>query len=535
MHENNQRHTPLKKMAACLAALGILLASYSNAAEPQPQTSEPLQTAQLMQIAVPYRAVISPHGGRLEVRQTVPVQEMQGMRIISFVIPQDAQNLQISIPGETIIRWAATPVLGKSSSAASNYRDHILNDQDTLTAILETIKTRIAVWKEQTAPASPQELERRQGMMQEELPTLVKRQEQIERELNDIKREIAHIPGFDRLKQKITVTLAPESSASGNLEIAYSYNLVNCGWDALYDFDAATDKPDQTGIKVRFLAEVWQNTGIDWKGTEIILASMGNGPREPAPLPRWVVGENQPSPMPKPRVYNLQAKAAMPAAATMEDAAPVEEMARVTGNTGGIYATWQLSARGLPDGKSRVQILTDTWHTRLEWLSRPTIHDNRVWIMAKYDLPPEQAWPAGAAIFSLNGQNVGQGSFVPTGREITLYFGADPRVTVATAINASQQGETGFINTSKTWTGAWTYTVNNEHDSEIGVRVERPAPMITSEQIKVSYRDNPPSTLDEQKHMLYWDVAVPAHGKTDIKHEIVISSPEKLPIFPTIN
>ena len=38
---------------------------------------------------------------------------------------------------------------------------------------------------------------------------------------------------------------------------------------------------------------------MDWHNTKLTLATRGNGPREPAPLPRWVV-DSSPKPEPKP-------------------------------------------------------------------------------------------------------------------------------------------------------------------------------------------------------------------------------------------
>lgn len=491
----------------------------------------------------PSKALISPYGAKLEVRQMCQVMENSGLKIVEFIIPDDSENLYIRIPGQTIARWSFTPALINASGFASTERERIILEKDNLQALLETLKARISVWENQTGAATAQELEKRQSLMQEDMPALAKEQERLKRRLANINRELANMPASEQIAKKVVVILIGNPRVGEQVEVFYSYDLKSCGWQAEYDFSVNAEPSRDTDIKVMLFAEVWQYTGMDWKDTEITLATMGSGPREPQPLRRWIVGNDSSSskPVPQPRAYNLAAKRALAsgavdsAAATMEDAIEVEAVATVAGNANSVYASWNLSVKGLPEGRSRVVILEDNWKTNLEWLARPTQEDNRVWILAKYMLPENQAWPAGGAQFNVNGQNVGNGAFMPKSREVTLYFGADPRVNVATTIDTSKQGETGFINTSKTWTGAWTYTISNEHNTPVKVKVERPSPMVTDERITVQYKNVPPATLDEKKHMLYWNVDVPAHGKSIIEHGIIISSPEKLPLFPLVN
>ena len=56
--------------------------------------------------------------------------------------------------------------------------------------------------------------------------------------------------------------------------------------------------------------------------------------------------------------------------------------------------------------------------------------------------------------------------------------------------------------------------------------------MIVDQSVSVSYDDTPPSQKDEKKHMLFWEVKVPADGKASVHHSVTISSPTKLPLLP---
>lgn len=491
-------------------------------------------------LAVPVKAVISPHGARLDATQEIEIVNRDGQPTLEFVIPADAENLSLSVADHTIARWSMSPVILHASSHNASVRTRAEHTRDELISKLTTVKAQLAVWEAQTSDANPQDLQQRQSLMQSQMPALVAQREALQRNLTLVERELSEMPSNPGVGQLVTVTLTSASKIGERAKIIYSYDLTRAGWQAVYDFNAMTDNDSGDMVNVRLLAEVWQYTGMDWTGTEINLVTIGGGPREPAPLVKWVVGAPAPEARPAPRAAK-SSKTNIAAGAQALKAAPVAEMedlappvAPVSAHTDSVYASWALATRGLPEGRSRIAISSDTWKAPLQWLARPSVDNNRVWLLAKYDLPPNQAWPTGIAQFSVDGQNVGDGVFNPRGREATLYFGADPRVNVHTTVDSNRQGETGFINTSKTWTGAWTYTISNQHDKAVKVRVERPAPMLANDDITVSYKDTPPSEKDEKEHMVYWLADVPAHGKTVIQHSVTISSPEKLPLLPDV-
>ncbi len=490
-----------------------------------------------LNMAAPDTALLTPTGGRLAVTQHIAPQKSEAGQAIEFVIPGDASNLQMDAPGNTIIRWDSLPYVIQPTSAHSRTRQNVENERALLVARLATIKARLAVGQAQTAQAGAQELEQRQNLMGQQMPALAREQEEAQKRLRLVEQELAQMPGAANVGKLVTVTLAghPEK----DIQINYSYDLSSCGWQPVYEFNARPNMKSGDMVDVHMLAEVWQFSGMDWKGTAVTLATLGYGPREPEPLPRWIVGTPAPTPKPQPRAAAGSAAKnarAADAAPVMLSATPpqVESAAPVLADTDSLYASWTLSAKGMPEGRFHLEITSDTWKTPLQWLARPSDGDNRVWLLCKYDLPQTRAWPAGTARFSVDGQSIGNGVFRPKSGNAELFFGADPRVSVHTTIDSSKQGETGFINTSKTWTGAWTYTITNRHDREIRVKVERPAPMVANDNITVTYNDKPKSTVDNKEHMIFWDVDVAAHGKAVIEHEITISSPEKLPLLPDV-
>lgn len=510
----------------CLSQAGQALAADAGAAQGR---GADVKAA----LASPATALLSPSGGRLEVEERLaPVAGgPDAGRTLRFAIPADAANLQLSVPGQTVVRWSSSPVALAESGALARAREALLAERGQLAARLVTVKAAIALWQAQPENAGPQDLAQRTKLLEEAMPDLVLRQEALEKRINLLQQRIERLPAGAELGQLVSVTLQKPVPGGEKVAVRYSYTWPHCGWEAVYDFNARPEEGSGGSIDVRLMADVWQYSGIDWRGTRVTLATRGGGPREPAPLPEWVV-DSQPRPQPRAVPMMLNARGAKLSAEGAADAVPAA--AGVTADTASVYASWTLAEAGLPEGRSRLQIAADAWKAPLQWLARPSRGDSRVWLLAKYTLPGTSAWPEGAAEYSVDGQSVGSGVFRPRGGEATLYFGADPRVSVRTFDDARKKGESGIIKTSKTWTWAWTYTVSNGHARPVTVRLERPAPVIVDEGVTVTYKDEPPAQKNEQEHMLFWNVEVPGNGKASVKHSVTISSPEKLPLFPDV-
>lgn len=519
----------LRRLGAIL--LGNLLCPLLCLGSAAQALAAELPAARAATLASPASALLSPSGGRLEVEEQLGAAGVSGddAKTVLFAIPADADNLQLRVPGQTIVRWSMEPVMLKGASALNAVRQELVTERMRLAARLVAVKAGIALWQAQPENAGAQELTQREKLLAESVPPLAEEQEALERRLALLEQRIERLPVSAELGQLVRVTLQKAIPAGQKLAVRYAYTWPHCGWQAVYDFNARPEEGSGDVIDVRLMADVWQYSGIDWRGTKVTLATRGGGPREPAPLPEWVV-DSQPRPQPRAVPMMLNARAAK---AVAEDGA-VAATAGVAADSTALYATWTLAETGLPDGRSRLQITADAWKAPLQWLARPSRGDSRVWLLAKYDLPAQTAWPEGAAEYSVDGQSVGSGMFRPHGGEATLYFGADPRVNVRTTTDSRRQGERGFINTSKTWTWAWTYTITNQHAKPVTVRLERPAPMIVNEGVTVSYKDEPPSQKNEKEHMLFWNVTVPGNGKAEVHHSVTLSSPEKLPLFPDV-
>ena len=478
--------------------------------------------------ASPRTARLTPSGGLLEVEQQAPVLTANGISQVRVVLPAGAENLRLSVPGHTVVRWASVAQSIDQSGDLAKMRDERQRAVMTLSGKLEAVKAQLALWKGEGAEGSFQDLTQREKRMAEVVPGLNYEKADLERRLALLKQELQQLPPSPEMGQSVLITLQKSVSAA-TLPVRYSYTLRNCGWRAAYSFDAQPDKGKGDTTQVRFMAEVWQFSGMDWADTQLILVSRGQGPREPDPLPRWVI-DSQPQPVVQP-LAKAAPRMMMAADAAMPEAAPAPA-APVVADTTGVYASWTLGEKGLPEGRSRLLVLESEWKTPLQWLARPSTGESRVWLMARPTLPEGQIWPDGQAEFSVDGQGVGTGQFHAKGNETTLYFGADPRVQVTATADVRQRGEKGFIGKSRTWTWGWTYTVRNTRDKAVTVRLERPMPMVVDQGVTVTYRDKPQAQQDAQEHLLFWNVDVAAGGKAEVKHELTLTSPVEIQLDP---
>ena len=458
--------------------------------------------------ANPQSVQLSPNGGLFMVQEDAAVTTENGMSVISLVLPAGAENLRLQIPGQTIARWTFTPQPLKHDGALSRLREKLRMEKEDIEKKLVTVTGRMDLWKENPKLETYKEKEQTDKMLQAILPALHEEHNALQQRQKLVNEELGQLEKSAALGKRVSVILH-KAPAGGKVRVEYSYTLSHCGWRPVYSFSARTEGGGNKDINVRLMAEVWQLTGIDWKNVRLSLVTRGMGPREPAALPRWTLDSNAKADSRKAasaHAFRGRGAGLQDTAVALEEApssakeAPLEAAANapVTLASDGLYASWDVSANGLEEGRSRLLIVEDNWQTPLQWLARPGRRDSRVWLVAKYTLPAGQVWPDGHAEFSVNGQSVGSGVFKPVKGEARLFFGEDPRVTLTATDDTRTRGESGFIDKRRHWRWAWTYTLTNRHGQPVTVRLERPAPVAVDERITVRHEDEPAARKEER-------------------------------------
>ena len=501
--------------------------------------------------ANPKTVQLSPKGGLFTVMDEIAVTDEAGSAVLYLILPADASGLSLTVPGRTIASWSSAPQILKRSGAQSRRAEALLAEQGDIERRLALIEAQLILWRKPPERASYNDLAAIEAKILETLPNLHREQAMLAKRLEQLREEAEDLePGPD-MGQKVRVVLASRPETE-RVRVEYSYSLPHCGWEPVYDFSAHTGDDKNKGIGVRLLAEVWQRTGMDWVDTQLTLVTRGGGPREPGQLARWELA----APAPRSAARGDYAdqgdmmrrhSSAIEAAAPMEmadedavedDAAPrkkaVPSHAATTLAADSLYARWDLTARGLNEGRSRLLMTEAQWQAPLTWLARPTSGTTSapVWLTAQYKLPAGEVWPEGRAEYNVDGQNVGTGRFRPEQGEARLFFGADPRVSL-TISDDRKRGQSGFFDKRRHWTWAWTYTFTNSHAKPVTVRVERPQPRIVDQKITVKHENEPAASVDAAEHRLFWNLEVPASGTAKIRHGLTVSAPEDMAIFPT--
>lgn len=107
--------------------------------------------------------------------------------------------------------------------------------------------------------------------IRKELKGLSKQESTLKLKLTRVKKQLNEMSAKFN-KPTGTIVLQVSSKTNTNLKIECSYTVKNAGWTPLYDLrsNGITEK-----IKLNYRANIYQNTGIDWKNINLIV-STGN-------------------------------------------------------------------------------------------------------------------------------------------------------------------------------------------------------------------------------------------------------------------
>jgi uncharacterized protein (TIGR02231 family) len=319
--------------------------------------------------------------------------------------------------------------------------------------------------------------------------------EKLDQQIKRLQEELHAAGGRKDTVWEVTVLLSgiqgPEASLS------YAYNLGGCGWSARYRLEA---RPLEQKVLFAWEGEIWQSSGQDWGPVSVRLAN--RQPRSvltPPTLPPWIL---KPKPVAPPVVYKKTGRAA--AMAEVAAAAPLDGQ----GNEGGpavpsrvdegSYSSWHLGKRAIPAGvRQRVKVLEESWPAAFSYLCRPS-QGEQVFVRAAVRFEEDRDLPRGQAVFFLDGALVGKRPFGLSGREETVFFGADPMVRVKSILLSRQSGEKTFLADKQTHSWRWRIDMENGRNHPVSIRIEEPLPQSRDERIRITLKNDPPPSAAEE-------------------------------------
>lgn len=476
----------------------------------------------------PQKVMLTPQNARLQGEVSLTAQEQGGQSVLLLTLPQGAQDITLDLlpPNTKALRdWRTQPVaLTAGEGSNTKARAALMEEIDAVQGRMDVVRSQQIVLRDMASNrqnATPTDMQQILQGLERQLPPLMIDLAKYERQLKTLQDQLAQLPMTANTAVQAVITLHGVPAGT-EVTVNYAYTLPQCGWAPAYVFDAL---PAQNTITMRMLAEVWQNSGMDWDKATIVLTTSSDARREPSRLIPWVAQKGRPEARPMLMAAPMARKAA-PVMLAQDNIAPQPEAFESEAQAG-----WTLPKdMPLTEGRTRLPVLEQVWQVPLERVARPSESDNQVWLTAKYTVQGQNL-PAGNAVYLLDGSAVGTGEFAPRNGEATLFFGADPLVTVQTQPDTRLTGKAGIIDKRQTWQWGWTYTLRNERTQPVSVRLEVPAPQAGDKDITVTLADKPEATRDKE-NVLYWDVQVPAKGSASVRHEVRLSAPQGMDVWP---
>lgn len=471
----------------------------------------------------------------LRVLEVIPSAEKDGFSSVILTLPGQANPATLRfgrLPAGTAIAdltWIMRQEQNQTALATLNTRLAELKTQrNAILAEQDGIRGRMAFWQAQTEPVQ-QSVTALRELAAEVGSTLRAdsgKLRDLDQKLTDVntriattENEIAQAAGQDRSVWDVTVLFTGQPPK----ELTYDYTLSDCGWTPLYRLEA---KPKERSIDFSWQAKVWQRSGQDWTKVILHLATMPpDSQSAPGDLPPWEIRPLE--------IYHKAAGAptmmAMRAESldVAEAPAPMPEEVRHT-----TYAAWDMGQRALPAGETRVfEIRRETWPATFIHLLRPSL-DSKAYVQATASFDQPKDLPLGSAFFLIDGATVDQREFSLSGKEATMFFGADPLLTCETTLYEKKTGDKGLFKQKQTFVRQWAMTIRNASAHHLQYRLEEPKPLPRDERITLDLAATPAPLQEEKPEILAWNGTVNAGSAQTVSLTLTFEAPEDLALDP---
>lgn len=499
-------------MMKILVAAFFLLSFCASVSAPAPRAAEVPGSGAVLQ---PSKVLISPGGASLTGTAVLPVNRDGGVPSVSVLLPDGARSVVLEVKGCRIARVTRASVpFEPTGSVSSEGRD--------IRARLAELNGRLAF-----LDARVRELVKTPDGGNAE--KLFQDREQLKLQINDLKALEKKYQDGPHTGLLVTAALAG-SVSEDRVTVSCSYLLPGCSWNPVYSADCAPGKDGKGTLSVRLEAVVRQFSGIDWTDCDVTLVSKSAEAADLPPLRTWIIGDSGYGGAPMRASMNLMARedsvGSAPEEAEAKTAPPVRQ------DSQGSYVTWKPAMKGLQEGESRILLAEAGWQEDLTWVARPLNADARVFLCAEHVLAPGEIWPRGEMDMSVDGVSVGRGDFNPRLGRVRFSFGPDPRVRLTAVTEPRKSGSEGLIAQKKVWEWAWTYTVRNDRETGVTVRVERPVPQSADKDVSVEYTGKPVPQEDKDEKKLVWTLGLKPHSEASVSHSVRVTAPKDSDVSP---
>jgi len=501
--------------------------------------------------ARPVAAIIYPNDAKITEHHIADVQADGDRHTASFFLPIHTKKETLSVNTAPGSNMRITSVnIEEQSLPVADQVEKLKNQLKELNRKKSEFETRIKAdtayitfWQTQ-AKNQPEKIENIESV--EKLGNAIKKGiteahdeiflynrslEDLIEKITDIQKQINDLTGAANKRWQVDVYLTGISQTK--IDLTCSYHIRNCGWRPMYTINAL---PAESETELNWYAQITQNTGIDWEGIELKIATARTVTRpEPPFLRDWIIQPREPikyaktrrqSVMPEESLMSMVPQISADRGAFVPSPEPEQE-------TGFTFDTYDLGKRSIKAGESRRFTIREmVLNSDFKYLIRPQATP-QAFLFAQIDARPDGRekdfikLPKGNATFLVDSAFIANRSFAMHDPQQKLFFGPDPQVDVKLTTIKKESNETGFLIGNKKFQWGWKVSVNNLKAHKIAVLMEDAYPQIRDKRIKLKEIFDATSPQKEDNR-LTWEFPVLAQKKTVIEYGFNVTYPDEM-------
>jgi uncharacterized protein (TIGR02231 family) len=360
---------------------------------------------------------------------------------------------------------------------------------------------------------------------------------EIKNEIDKLQRTLEQMRTNQRSTYSVTVPLDAEDATSFQIDL--HYQVPDASWQPLYNARLDTTSGD---LKLIQYGSVVQTTGEDW--TDITLKLSTARPKRGAELPdlnpMWIDLEGK-----KRDSYSSLTEASFSSAAEDQVARAPEKQAaqkrREAGHrhakieTGGFVSEYTIPGPSTvkADGSSsKLMVGPFKTESSMHVEVKPQ-KSEKAYLVSNVTVKGKSPLLPGRVNLFRDGAYIGKTnvSLLRPGKETTLGFGIDDKVSVERQVLKDKKSESGIISTGKVLEKHYVTTITNLHERDIDVVVSETTPVaknekVTAEIVKKVTTEGYTKGAEDKKGLLRWSYTLAPDTEKRVKIGWRIGWPE---------
>lgn len=355
----------------------------------------------------------------------------------------------------------------------------------------------------------------------------------INQEIQKIHQQINEINAQNPTKATSEIVVAVQADKNVTADFSLQYLVHNAGWRPAYDLKV---KDVNSPVKMKYKAEVYQNSGEDWKSVNLSLATGNPALSGTKPnISTWWLREYVTRHYNKKRNDKLAEYSAQPEVYNAEDEiaeeaydanyAAVDQVERTTFTEFAVKIPQTVSANGKPHV---VNVADYELPADYVYYAAPKL-DKNAFLTAKVT-----GWEAynllnGQASLFFEGTYLGKSYInVESSKDtLDLSLGRDAGIVIK-RVKEKQFKDKQFIGKYATKTIAWNIELRNKKKQDVKIVIEDQIPVSTTDQIEVKLESSKGASLDEKTGMLRWELDLKPGKTKEIGFKYAVKYPKKM-------